>query len=157
MLRPIYEAFRERNRLGEFHQADETRWLVFVLLEGKKGYGWWLDKSKRPGQIKEARTRFIAGWCAPRHSLRLRFCTGDEPRHRCLLALAAASLLGVLGTIAGLVSRMHPVVEQLPSGAIRIDTSLATAGEWLMMSGMIIGAVGGVAAIHWALTLRRCT
>jgi transposase len=42
MLRPIYEAFRERNRLGEFHQADETRWLVFVLLEGKKGYGWWL-------------------------------------------------------------------------------------------------------------------
>ena len=78
-------------------------------------------------------------------------------RHRCLLAMAAASLLGVLGTIAGLVSRMHPVVEQLPSGAIRIDTSLATAGQWLMMSGMIIGAVGGVAAIHWALTLRRCT
>jgi hypothetical protein len=51
MLRPIYEAFRERNRLGEFHQADETRWLVFVLLEGKKGYGWWLDKSKRPGLV----------------------------------------------------------------------------------------------------------
>jgi transposase len=42
MLRPIYEAFRERNRLGKFHQADETRWLVFVLLDGKKGHGWWL-------------------------------------------------------------------------------------------------------------------
>ena len=42
LLRPIYEAFCERNRLGEFHQADETRWLVFVLLDGKKGYGWWL-------------------------------------------------------------------------------------------------------------------
>ena len=42
MLRPIYEALGTRNRLGGFHQADETRWLVFVLLDGKKGYGWWL-------------------------------------------------------------------------------------------------------------------
>jgi transposase len=42
MLRPIYEALLERNRQGELHQADETRWLVFVLLDGKKGYGWWL-------------------------------------------------------------------------------------------------------------------
>ena len=24
------------------HQADETRWRVFVLFDGKKGYGWWL-------------------------------------------------------------------------------------------------------------------
>jgi transposase len=42
MLRPIYEAFCARNRLGGFHQADETRWLVFVLVDGKRGYGWWL-------------------------------------------------------------------------------------------------------------------
>ena len=42
MLQPIYEAFRQRNRQGDFHQADETRWLVFVVLDGKKGYGWWL-------------------------------------------------------------------------------------------------------------------
>jgi transposase len=42
MLRPIYEALCQRNRQGDFHQADETRWLVFVLLDGKKGYGWWL-------------------------------------------------------------------------------------------------------------------
>jgi transposase len=42
MLQPIYEALCERNRQGDFHQADETRWLVFVLLDGKKGYGWWL-------------------------------------------------------------------------------------------------------------------
>jgi transposase len=42
MLSPIYEAFCERNRQGDFHQADETRWLVFVLLDGKKSYGWWL-------------------------------------------------------------------------------------------------------------------
>lgn len=42
MLSPIYEALCQRNRQGEFHQADETRWLVFAVLEGKKGYGWWL-------------------------------------------------------------------------------------------------------------------
>ena len=42
LLQPIYEAFRQRNRQGDFHQADETRWLVFVVLDGKKGYGWWL-------------------------------------------------------------------------------------------------------------------
>ena len=42
MLQPIYEAFCQRNRPGDFHQADETRWLVFVVLDGKKGYGWWL-------------------------------------------------------------------------------------------------------------------
>jgi len=42
MMQPIYEAFRDRNRQGDFHQADETRWLVFVLLDGKKGHGWWL-------------------------------------------------------------------------------------------------------------------
>jgi transposase len=42
LLRPIYQALRERNRHGDLHQADETRWPVFVLLEGKEGYGWWL-------------------------------------------------------------------------------------------------------------------
>jgi transposase len=39
---PLYQALLERNRQGAFHQADETRWLVFVLLDGKKGHGWWL-------------------------------------------------------------------------------------------------------------------
>jgi transposase len=42
MMQPIYEALCERNRQGDFHQADETRWLVFAVLDGKKGYGWWL-------------------------------------------------------------------------------------------------------------------
>jgi transposase len=42
LLRPIYEALQERNRQGNLHQADETRWPVFVILEGKQGYGWWL-------------------------------------------------------------------------------------------------------------------
>jgi transposase len=42
LLRPIYQALQERNRQGDLHQADETRWPVFVLTEGKQGYGWWL-------------------------------------------------------------------------------------------------------------------
>jgi transposase len=42
LLRPIYEAIKERNPHGDLHQGDETRWRVFVILEGKQGYGWWL-------------------------------------------------------------------------------------------------------------------
>jgi transposase len=42
LLRPIYKALQERNRQGDLHQADETRWPVFIILEGKEGYGWWL-------------------------------------------------------------------------------------------------------------------
>jgi transposase len=42
LLQPIYEALCARNRRGDLHQADETRWLVFAFLEGKKGSAWWL-------------------------------------------------------------------------------------------------------------------
>jgi transposase len=42
LLRPIYEALVERNPQGDLHQGDETRWRVFIALEGKEGYGWWL-------------------------------------------------------------------------------------------------------------------
>jgi transposase len=42
LLRPIYEALKKRNPQGNLHQSDETRWRVFVILEGKQGYGWWL-------------------------------------------------------------------------------------------------------------------
>jgi transposase len=42
LLRPIYQALQERNRQGDLHQADETRWPVFIIMEGKQGYGWWL-------------------------------------------------------------------------------------------------------------------
>ncbi len=42
LLRPIYEAIKQRNPQGDLHQGDETRWRVFVPLEGKEGYGWWL-------------------------------------------------------------------------------------------------------------------
>ncbi len=42
LLRPISEALKERNPRGELHQADETRWRVFVALDDKQGHGWWL-------------------------------------------------------------------------------------------------------------------
>ena len=42
LLRPIDAALKERNSQGDLHQGDETRWRVFVALEGKEGYGWWL-------------------------------------------------------------------------------------------------------------------
>jgi transposase len=42
LLRPIYEAIKKRNPDGDLHLADETRWRVFVIQEGKQGYGWWL-------------------------------------------------------------------------------------------------------------------
>ena len=42
MLRPVYDALVERNRQSAFHQAYETRWLVFVETAGKTGFRWWL-------------------------------------------------------------------------------------------------------------------
>ena len=42
LLRPIDEALTTRNSQGELHQGDETRWRVFLALEGKQGSGWWL-------------------------------------------------------------------------------------------------------------------
>jgi transposase len=51
LLRPIYQALQERNRQGDLHQADETRWPVFVVSEGKEGYGWWLWVSLGPDTV----------------------------------------------------------------------------------------------------------
>ncbi len=42
LLDPIYAALKTRNPHGDLHQADETRWRVFVVQEGKQGYTWWL-------------------------------------------------------------------------------------------------------------------
>ena len=42
LLQPIYAALVARNATSVHHQADETRWLVFVVKEGKTGHRWWL-------------------------------------------------------------------------------------------------------------------
>jgi len=42
LFAPIKEALLQRNRQSHYQQADETRWLVFVEVQGKVGCGWWL-------------------------------------------------------------------------------------------------------------------
>jgi transposase len=42
LFEPLYEALQKRNRQSAYQQADETRWLVFVELQGKQGHRWWL-------------------------------------------------------------------------------------------------------------------
>jgi transposase len=42
LFRPLYDALLRRNAASGFAQADETRWMVFIVLEGKAGYRWWL-------------------------------------------------------------------------------------------------------------------
>jgi transposase len=51
LLRPIYEAIKERNPDGDLHLADETRWRVFVVQEGKQGYGRWLWVLSAPDTV----------------------------------------------------------------------------------------------------------
>jgi transposase len=42
LFQPVYEALLARNADSAFAQADETRWMVFIDLEGKTGHRWWL-------------------------------------------------------------------------------------------------------------------
>jgi len=42
LFAPLMEALLKRNREAHYKQADETRWLVFVEVQGKVGFGWWL-------------------------------------------------------------------------------------------------------------------
>ena len=42
LFQPLYDALLRRNAASAFAQADETRWLVFIDLDGKAGHRWWL-------------------------------------------------------------------------------------------------------------------
>jgi len=42
LFQPIYEALLVRNRSEKQWHADETRWLVFVTVEGKANFKWYL-------------------------------------------------------------------------------------------------------------------
>jgi transposase len=42
LFQPLYDALLSRNAQAAFAQADETRWMVFIDVEGKTGYRWWL-------------------------------------------------------------------------------------------------------------------
>jgi transposase len=42
LFEPLYLALQTRNRQSAYQQADETRWLVFIELQGQQGHRWWL-------------------------------------------------------------------------------------------------------------------
>ena len=42
LFQPLYDALLTRNAQSAYLQADETRWLVFIVQEGKTGHCWWL-------------------------------------------------------------------------------------------------------------------
>lgn len=42
MIYPLYTSILERNRNATHWHMDETRWLVFVEVDGKTGNRWWL-------------------------------------------------------------------------------------------------------------------
>jgi transposase len=42
LFEPLYEAFVQHSRQQSLWHADETRWLVFAMIEGKVGYRWYL-------------------------------------------------------------------------------------------------------------------
>ncbi|MBK6973333.1 MAG: IS66 family transposase [Sterolibacteriaceae bacterium] len=42
LFEPVYEALLDELRAGAHWHADETRWEVFVDIEGKRGHRWYL-------------------------------------------------------------------------------------------------------------------
>ncbi len=42
MMEPVYKAIVDRNLLGKHWHADETRWQVFVIIDGKTNHRWYL-------------------------------------------------------------------------------------------------------------------
>ena len=77
----------------------------------------------------------------------------QRTRHWCLLAMAVGSLLMALGAIAARIELRPPV--KLASGAVKVDASLLTISMWVVASGVVVVAMGGIGAIHWAIRLRR--
>jgi len=42
MVYPLYTSILERSRGAKHWHMDETRWMMFVVVDGKTGYRWWL-------------------------------------------------------------------------------------------------------------------
>lgn len=42
LLYPLYTRILEKSRTAKHWHIDETRWMMFVTVEGKTGYKWWL-------------------------------------------------------------------------------------------------------------------
>jgi transposase len=59
LLSPIYLAIEVRNQSEHHWHADETRWMVYVVIEGKSGQRWylWVFRSETTVFFKTAPTR----------------------------------------------------------------------------------------------------
>lgn len=42
MVYPLYTRILEKSRSAKHWHMDETRWMMFVVIDGKTGYKWWL-------------------------------------------------------------------------------------------------------------------
>ena len=42
LIQPLYARILEHSRGAEHWQMEETRWMVFEDVEGKKNHRWWL-------------------------------------------------------------------------------------------------------------------
>jgi transposase len=42
LIQPLYVKILEKSRMATHWHMDETRWMVFEEIEGKKGHRWWL-------------------------------------------------------------------------------------------------------------------
>lgn len=42
MVYPLYTRILEQSRSAKHWHMDETRWMMFVVVDGKTGYRWWL-------------------------------------------------------------------------------------------------------------------
>lgn len=51
LFEPLYKALIARNITESRWNADETRWLVFVEVEGKQGYKWYLWVFRSPTTV----------------------------------------------------------------------------------------------------------
>ncbi len=42
LVYPLYTRILEKSRAAKHWHMDETRWMMFVVVDGKTGYRWWL-------------------------------------------------------------------------------------------------------------------
>ena len=79
------------------------------------------------------------------------FLHWQRTRHWSLLALATGSLLTAISAISSLA-----LIHAWPLGApSSFSRSLAKMLPWLVAFGLVIAALGGIGAIHWAIRLRH--
>lgn len=59
LLSPIYQAIEGQNQSEHYWHADETRWMVYVQIDGKAGHRWylWVFRSETTVFFKIASTR----------------------------------------------------------------------------------------------------